>query len=164
MLRSLNMNPRNAQFISIFHGWELFQPKLKSKLLQPFKHCYFAVETRVISTTRPLLPTTKKDVLSAQHHNNVIYRFVCLCDSQYIQHTSQRLQEHIKQHVSNHYSSQDHANLYLACKKNSTSQVTTNDSAIGQHLLKKTSLCQPIQQHQILYPCPRTYFFPPLHS
>ena len=32
----LNMDPRNAQFISIFHGWEMFQPNLKSKFLQPF--------------------------------------------------------------------------------------------------------------------------------
>ena len=32
----LNMDPRNTQFISIFHGWEIFQPNLKSKLLRPF--------------------------------------------------------------------------------------------------------------------------------
>ena len=31
----LNMDPRNAWFISIFHGWKMFQPNLKSKLLQP---------------------------------------------------------------------------------------------------------------------------------
>ena len=32
----LNMDPRNAWVLSIFHGWKLFQPNLKSKLLQPF--------------------------------------------------------------------------------------------------------------------------------
>ena len=31
----LNMDPRNGRFISIFHGWERFQPNFKSKLLQP---------------------------------------------------------------------------------------------------------------------------------
>ena len=80
----LNMDPRNAQFISIFNGWEMFQPNLKSKLLQPFS----IVETRVVFTTRPLLPATKKDVLSPHHHNNVIYQFLCHCDSRYIGRTS----------------------------------------------------------------------------
>ena len=32
----LNIDPRSAGFISIFHSWKLFQPNLKSKLLQPF--------------------------------------------------------------------------------------------------------------------------------
>ena len=32
----LNMDSRNARFISIFHGWEMFQPNLKNKLLQSF--------------------------------------------------------------------------------------------------------------------------------
>ena len=32
----LNMESRNIQFIFIFYGWEMFQPNLKSKLLQPF--------------------------------------------------------------------------------------------------------------------------------
>ena len=32
----LNIDPRNARFISILHGCEMLQPNLKSKLLQPF--------------------------------------------------------------------------------------------------------------------------------
>ena len=86
---------------------------------------------------------TKKDVLPAHHRNNVIYQFVCDCDSWYVGRTSQRLQERIKQHVSrsirNHHSSQDCSNLSRACKKNSTSQVIAYDSAIGQHRLENPS-------------------------
>ena len=92
--------------------------------------------------TKPL-PATKKNVLpiiTYNDYNNVIYQFLCHCDSRYIGHTSQRLQKHIKQHIlrsiRNHHSSQDHFNLSCACKTNSTSQIIANDSAIEQHLLE----------------------------
>ena len=92
-------------------------------------------------STKPLLPATKKEALPAHHHNNVIYQFMCNCAGQYVGHTSQRLQECIKQHISrsirNYHSSQDCSNLSHACKTNSTSQVIAHYSAIGQHLLKK---------------------------
>ena len=32
----LNMDPRDSRFISIFYGWKMFEPNLKSKLLQLF--------------------------------------------------------------------------------------------------------------------------------
>ena len=100
--------------------------KFEKQITTAIQHCYFAVETHLVFTTRPLLPATKKEVLPAHHHNNVIYQFVCHCDSRYVGRTSQRLQECIKQHVSrlirNHCSSQDCSNLSCACKKNSTSQ------------------------------------------
>ena len=105
--------------------------QFEKQITTAIQHCYFAVETHVVSTTRSLLPTTKKDVLPSHHHNNVIYQFVCHCDSWYVGHTSQRLQERIKQHVSRsirkHHSSQDRSNLFHACKKNGTYQ---DDSAI----------------------------------
>ena len=68
--------------------------KFESKLLQSF-----SVATLLLNTycfiTRPLLSETKKNVLPAHHHNNVIYQFVCHCDSRYVGRTSQRLQERI---------------------------------------------------------------------
>ena len=83
---------------------------------------------------------TKKDVLPAHHHNNIIYQFVCHCNSQYVGRKSQSLQEYIKQHVSrsirNQHTSQDCSDLSCACKKTSTSQIITHNSGIGQHLLK----------------------------
>ena len=147
-VKHLNMDPRNARFLYL--PWlRNVSTKFEKQITTAIQRCYFAVETLVVFTTRPLLPTTKKDILPAHHHNNVIYQFVCDCNSQYVGRTSQRLQEHIKQHVPrsirNHHSSQDRSNLSCACKKNSTSQIITHDSAIGQHLLKNPSLCQPTQ-------------------
>ena len=147
-VKHLNMDPRNARFLHL--PWlGNVSTKFEKQITTAIQRCYFAIETHVVFTTRPLLLATKKDVLPGHHHNNVIYQFVCHCHSQYIGCTSQRLQEHIKQHVPrsirNHHSSQDRSNLSCACKKNSTSQIITNNSAIGQHLLKNPSLCQPIQ-------------------
>ena len=110
----LNMDLKNAWFTFTFYGWKMFQPDLKSKLLQPFGIAtYFAIKTRVVFTTR-LLATTK-NVLPAHHYNDIIYQFVCHCNSRYIGPTSQRLQERIKQHVlrliSKHHSSQDRCNF-----------------------------------------------------
>ena len=44
-------------------------------------------------------PSTKKDVLPSHHCSNLVYLFVCHCDSRYVGRTSQRLQERIKQHI-----------------------------------------------------------------
>ena len=70
----------------------MFQPNLKSKLLQPFSVVTSLLKYVFVFTTKPLLFETKKDVLFAHHHNNVIYQFVCHCDSRYVGRTSQRLQ------------------------------------------------------------------------
>ena len=63
------------------------------------KRCYFAVEPCIVYTTRQLLPVAKKDVLPAFHQSNIVYQFLCHCDSRYVGRTSQRLQQRIKQHV-----------------------------------------------------------------
>ena len=127
------MDPRNARFHLPWLG--NVSIKFEKQITTAIQHCYFAVETRVVFTIRPLLPATKKDVLPAHHHNNASYQFVCYCDNRYVGRISQRLQERIKQHVPssirNHHSPQDCSNLSCACKKNSTSQVTAHDSAIG---------------------------------
>ena len=63
------------------------------------KSCYFAVEPCIVYTTRQLLPVAKKGVLPAFHQSNIVYQFLCHCDSRYVGRTSQRLQHRIKQHV-----------------------------------------------------------------
>ena len=73
--------------------------QFEKQITSAVKRCFFSVEPRVIFTTRHLLPTTKKDVLPSHHHSSVIYQFVCHCDSRYVGHTFQRLEERIKQHV-----------------------------------------------------------------
>ena len=64
-----------------------------------FKRCYSAVEPCIVYTTRQLLPVAKKNVLPALHQSNIVYQFLCHCDSRYVGRTSQRLQQRIKQHV-----------------------------------------------------------------
>ena len=130
----LNMDLKNAQFFSTFHGWKMFQPDLKSKLLQPFsfatlllKHMLFLLLGLFYLQLRRMyyLPITK----------TMSYINLCHSNSLYIGHTSQSLQEHIKQHVSrlirNNHFSQDCSNLSCACKTNSKSKIIiTHDSAI----------------------------------
>jgi len=73
--------------------------KFEKQITSALKRCFFSLEPRVVFTTRQLLPATKKDVLPSHHQNNVIYQFVCHCDSRYVGRTSQRLEERIKQHM-----------------------------------------------------------------
>ena len=75
--------------------------QFEKQIMSAVKRCFFSVELRVVFTTRQLLPATKKDVLPSHHQNNVIYQFVCHCDSRYVGRTSQRLEERIKQHTQN---------------------------------------------------------------
>jgi len=74
--------------------------KFEKQITSAVKRCFFSVEPRVVFMTRQLLPATKEDVLPSHHQNNVIYQFLCHCDSRYVGRTSQRLEERIKQHIS----------------------------------------------------------------
>ena len=73
--------------------------KFKKQITSAVKRCFFSVEPRVIFNTRQLLPAIRKDVLPSHHHSNVIYQFLCPCDSRYVGRISQRLEERIKQHL-----------------------------------------------------------------
>ena len=73
--------------------------KFKKQITSAVKCCFFSVEPCVILITRQLLPASKKDVLSSHYHSNVIYQFVCHCNSWYVDRMSQCLKERIKQHV-----------------------------------------------------------------
>ena len=53
----------------------------------------------VVYSSNELLSATNKNALPALQKSNVIYQFSCHCDSQYVGHTSQKLQNRIKQHV-----------------------------------------------------------------
>ena len=102
------------------------------------KRCYFAVEPCIFYTTRQLLPVAKKDVLSAFHQSNIVYQFLCHCDSRYMGRTSQWLQQRIKQHVPKtilqEHNSQDRSTLARSCKPIRSFKAETFFSAIGQHL------------------------------
>ena len=94
--------------------------------------------TSIVYTTRQLLPAAKKGVLPALHQSNIVYQFLCHCDSRYVGRTSQRLQQRIKQHVPKTilqgYISQDRSTLARSCKPIRSFKAETCFSVIGQHL------------------------------
>ena len=74
---------------------------LENKIKASVEKSFFAVEQRVIFTSRLLLPVIKKDVLPALLLNNTVNKFSCYCDSRYVSRTIQQLQDRIRQHVPN---------------------------------------------------------------
>ena len=102
-LQQLNSNPvHTVEKCSVYLHipWiENVSMKFEKQITSAVKRSFFSVEPRAIFNTRQLLPAIKKDVLPSHHHSNVIYQFVCHCDSRYVGRTSQRLEERIKQHV-----------------------------------------------------------------
>jgi len=111
--------------------------KFEKQNTSAVKRCFFSVEPRVVFTTRQLLPATKKDVLPPHHQNNVIYQFVCHCDSRYVGRTSQHLEERIKQHIPKSIANSPtpHIRQSLPRPGKDTSRRQFHESAIGQHLL-----------------------------
>ena len=63
---------------------------LKNKIKASVEKCFFAVEQRIIFTSRPLL-AIKKDVLPTSFLSIVVFNFSCHCNSRYVGSTSQRL-------------------------------------------------------------------------
>ena len=108
-----------------------------------FKRCYFAVESRIVYITRQLLTAAQKDVLHASHQINIVYQFLCHCDSRYVDRTSQRLQQRIEQHVPKtivqEHTSRDRSTLARSYKTIRSLKTETSFFAIGQHLLQNPS-------------------------
>ena len=99
--------------------------------------CYGSVNTRLVFTSRRMLPVAHKDVLPAIQKSFVIYEYKCHYDSRYVGRTSQRLQDRIKQHVPQWLRQQltrpRRSQPHRSCKRTDTKPDC--DSAIGQHLL-----------------------------
>ena len=53
------------------------------------KRCYFAVEPRIVYSTRQLLPAAEKNVIPASQQSNIVYQYLCHCDNWYVGRTSQ---------------------------------------------------------------------------
>ena len=104
------------------------------------KRCYFAVELCIVYTNRQLLPAAKKDVLPTFHQSNIVYQFLCHCDSRYVGGTFQRLQQRINQHmpktILQKHISQDQSTLACSCKPIRSFKAETSFSAIGHHHLQ----------------------------
>ena len=71
----------------------------ESKIKATVEKCFFAAKQRVVSTSRPLLPATKKDIVPTLLLSNAAYNFLCHCDIWFAGRTSQKLHDRIRQHV-----------------------------------------------------------------
>ena len=101
------------------------------------KSCYGSVSSRLVFTSKCMLPVARKIVLTTIQKSFVIYEYKCHCNSRYVGRTSQRLQDRIKQHVPQWLRQQlthpRRSQPHRSCKRNDTKPDC--DSAIGQHLL-----------------------------
>ena len=70
-----------------------------SQIRQFITKCFFAVNPRIVYSTRRALPSIQKDSVPTNQKSSVIYEFMCHCDSGYIGRITQRLGDRIKQHV-----------------------------------------------------------------
>ena len=85
------------------------------------------------------LEVNRCTVLPASHKSNIVYQYLCHCDSRYVGRTSQRLQQRITQHVPKSvqgvHTFQDRTSLARSCKPIKSLNTEISSSAIGQHLL-----------------------------
>lgn len=91
------------------------------------RHCYFATNTSVVFSARPVLLSMRKDVLPPHHNSSLIYSFKCSCSLHYIGRTTQRLDVRKKQHVP----------AKIRNRKYTPSDILTNtyNSSIAEHLI-----------------------------
>ena len=107
----------------------------ESQIRQAITKCFFAVNPRIVYSTRRALPSVQKDCVPAYQKSSVVYEFTCQCDSGYVGRTTQRLGDRIKQHVPSNIRNKtapQREQPPRACRSRNT--VKTSDSAIGQHL------------------------------
>ena len=93
-------------------------------------------------STRKMFPTVRKDVVPIKQQSMVVYQHVCHCNCQYVGHTSQRLQDRIKQHIPKAVRNQAQPNRDLF-QSNHTSTL-----AIGQHLLNNEKCASHYDDNQ----------------
>ena len=111
---------------------------LEKEVKTAVESCYGSINTRLVFTSKLMLPVTRKNVLPTTQKSSVIYEYKCYRDSRYVGRTSQRLQDRIKQHVPQWLRQQStrprRSQPHRLCKRNDTKPDC--DSAIGQHLLE----------------------------
>ena len=73
--------------------------KYEKQAKSAVNNCFESVSTRIIFSSKKMLPSFQKDVLPAHKRSNIVYKYLCHCDSVYVGRTSQRLEEQIRQHV-----------------------------------------------------------------
>ena len=123
--------------------------KFERKIKLSTNNCFGAVQPRMIFSTRRILPAIHKDVLPTFQQSNVVYEYVCHCDSWYVGRTSQRLQDRIRQHVPKsiwNRTSQERKQPERPGKL--ANSIPHCDSAIGNHLLHNQKCASHYKDNQ----------------
>ena len=118
----LNIDPKKKP--SVFLRLPYIGPvstTYRRRVIDTITSCYDNVSPRVMLTSRPILTSAPKDVLPTLNRSNLVYEFVCHCESRYVGKTTQRLLSRVKEHVP----------VYV---RNNTRPEKTPSSAIGRHL------------------------------
>ena len=122
--------------------------QLDKNVKMAVENCYWSVTTRVVFSSKSMLPVARKDALPTSLKSSVIYEYLWHCDSRYVGRASQRLQDRIKQHVPNGLRQQTEqptrSHPSRSCKRKHT--VPDCDSAIGQHLLENEQCAAKLQR------------------
>jgi hypothetical protein len=84
------------------------------------QECYELIEMRIIFKTRACIAENTKDKSPSNHQSNVIYKYVCHCESVYVGQTQQQLRQRVHRHVPRTF-----------MRGTGKPELTT---AIGQHL------------------------------
>ena len=114
----------------------LHSTRYKAQFSDAISDCYCAVKLRTIFSSRTLFAGHVKDRSPIHHIGNVIYKFLCSCDSMYVGRTSQRLHLRMKEHVPPAFLEYTRAQqLGRLSKTKSKSKKTTwsSLSSIGKH-------------------------------
>ena len=113
--------------------------KFENKIKFFVKHCFRAVEPRVLFSTRKILPSIHKDAVPSIQQSMVVYEYVCRCDCRYVGRTSLRFEERIKQHVPNFIRRKQQPTKILPERKCKIRSIATHQqcgSAIGLRLMQ----------------------------
>ena len=96
-MKSLNYRQRkdrkNVQFTLNYHG---LVTKFEKQCKTAVSLCFGAIKFCLVFSTRKMLPTVPKNVVSTKQQSMVVYQDVCRCDCRYVDRTSQKLQDRIK--------------------------------------------------------------------
>ena len=108
--------------------------KLYKQVTETINNCFPSVKTRLIFGTRPAFPSFQKDSLPHTRMSNIVYKYKCWCDADYVGRTSLHFETRINQHVPSSI-----RNGTFGYLKPTNSNL---DSAIGQHLLSNSTCAQ----------------------
>ena len=79
--RPTQLGPNKCLVYLHFPRWGNVSMRYEMQIKAAVKRYYFTVEPCIVYTTRQLLPAAKMDVLLALHQSNIVYQFLCHCDS-----------------------------------------------------------------------------------